>query len=123
MYITGRKKELIITAGGEKVAPVPIEGMIKQTLPIVSNALVVGDQQKYLSCLMTLRVDMDDTTGLPTNRLSSVALEECKKVGSGSRTVEDILNHGGDHKVLKMLQKGIDAVNKKAPSKIHKVTC
>ena len=99
----------------------PIEGLIKQTLLIVSNALVVGDQQKYLSCLLTLRVEMDETTGLPTNRLTQVALDECKRVGSASRTVDDILSRGGDHKVLKMLQKGIDAVNKRAPSKIHKV--
>ena len=122
VYITGRKKELIITAGGDKVAPVPIEGLIKQTLPIVSNALVVGDQQKYLACLLTLRVEMDETTELPTNQLTEVALEECRKIGSSSQTVNDILNGGGDHKVLKMLQKGIDTVNKKAPSKIHKVS-
>ena len=99
----------------------PIEGLIKQTLPVVSNALVVGDQQKYLSCLLTLRVEMDDTTGLPTNKLTEVAMGECKKVGSNAQTVDDVLNHGGDHRVLKMLQKGIDTVNKKAPSKIHKV--
>ena len=64
---------------------------------------------------------MDETTGLPTNQLTQVALDECKKVGSSSQTVDDILSRGGDHKVLKMLQKGIDAVNKRAPSKIHKV--
>ena len=65
---------------------------------------------------------MDEVTGLPTNKLTDVALEECKKIGSGSKTVDDILNRGGDHRVLKMLQKGIDTVNKKAPSKIHKVS-
>ena len=100
----------------------PIESLIKQSLPIVSNALVVGDQQKYLACLMTLRVEVDDTTGLPTKKLSQVALDECRKIGSGSRTIDDILNKGGDHKVLKMLQKGIDTVNRNAPSKIHKVS-
>ena len=64
---------------------------------------------------------MDETTGLPTNRLTQVALDECRRIGSSSQTVDDILSRGGDHKVLKMLQKGIDAVNKRAPSKIHKV--
>lgn len=63
LYITGRKKELIITAGGEKVAPVPIESLIKQALPIVSNAIVIGDQRKFLTCLLTLKVEVDDTTG------------------------------------------------------------
>ncbi len=63
MYITGRKKELIITAGGEKVAPVPIESLVKQALPIVSNAIVIGDQRKFLTCLLTLKVEVDDVTG------------------------------------------------------------
>ena len=67
LYITGRKKELIITAGGEKVAPVPIEKAIKHQLPIVSNAMVIGDQQKFLSCLLTLKVS---SVNMPLTSLS-----------------------------------------------------
>ena len=48
--------ELIITADGENVAPVPIEDCIKEQLRIVSNVMVIGDQKKYLSCLLTLKV-------------------------------------------------------------------
>lgn len=120
MYITGRKKEIIITASGDKIAPVPVENLIKQELPIVSNAMVVGDQQKYLSCLLTLKVVQDDITGLPTNQLSPLAVEACLRVGSTAQTVSDVLEKG-DHKVLRMIQKGIDHVNKKAHSKIQKV--
>ena len=48
--------ELIITADGENIAPVPIEGCIKEQLHIVSNVMIIGDQKKYLSCLLTLKV-------------------------------------------------------------------
>merc|ERR1719420_2173375 len=46
--ITGRAKEILITAGGENVAPIPIEETIKKQLPCVANAMVIGDQKKVL---------------------------------------------------------------------------
>lgn len=49
--------ELIITAGGENVAPVPIEEAIKKELPIISNAMLIGDKRKFLSMLLTLKVN------------------------------------------------------------------
>lgn len=48
--------ELIITAGGENVAPVPIEDMVKEELPVVSNCMLIGDKKKFLSMLITLKV-------------------------------------------------------------------
>jgi len=56
LYITGRKKEILITAGGENVAPVKIEEKIKHFGPAINHVVVVGDKQKYLSCLITLHL-------------------------------------------------------------------
>lgn len=49
--------DLIITAGGENVPPIPIEDAVKKELPIVSNAMVIGDKKKFLSMLLTLKVN------------------------------------------------------------------
>lgn len=49
----------MITAGGENVAPVLIENIIKEELPFISNPLVVGDGKKFLACLITLKQEVD----------------------------------------------------------------
>ena len=53
LTITGRKKEIIITAGGKNIAPKNIEAALKQ-LPIIGEAVVIGDRRKYLTALVTL---------------------------------------------------------------------
>jgi len=53
--ITGRYKELIIGAGGENVAPVPMEDNIKKLHPGISNVMMIGDKQKYNVCLVSLK--------------------------------------------------------------------
>jgi long-chain acyl-CoA synthetase len=53
LTITGRKKEIIITAGGKNIAPKNIEAAIKE-LPLVGEAVVIGDRRKYLTALVTL---------------------------------------------------------------------
>lgn len=58
IYITGRIKELIITAGGENVAPVLIEQNIKAQLPCVGHAMVVGDRKKFLIVLLTFAMEV-----------------------------------------------------------------
>jgi len=53
LSITGRKKDIIITAGGKNVAPKNLEGGLK-IHPLISEVVVIGDRRKYLSCLVTL---------------------------------------------------------------------
>lgn len=53
LKITGRKKELIITAGGKNIAPMPIEGLLT-TSKYITQACVLGDQRKFLCALLAL---------------------------------------------------------------------
>lgn len=57
VYITGRKKDIIITAGGKNVSPAPMEDII-DTCPIVSHAVVIGDGKPFISALIELDSDM-----------------------------------------------------------------
>lgn len=53
LSITGRKKEIIVTAGGKNVIPAQLEDMIRANA-LVSQCVVVGDQRPYISALITL---------------------------------------------------------------------
>jgi long-subunit acyl-CoA synthetase (AMP-forming) len=93
LQITDRKKDLIITAGGENVAPALVEGLIKG-IPVVSQAVVIGDRQRYLSVLLTLNADR--------------IMQDAKAAGSDAKDVESAAK---DSKFIAFLQKQIDAVN------------
>lgn len=60
VYITGRKKDIIITAGGKNISPSPMESILK-SCPIVSQAVVVGDNMPFISALITLDEGMLET--------------------------------------------------------------
>ncbi|MET3510051.1 AMP-dependent synthetase/ligase [Plantibacter flavus] len=57
LTITGRKKEIIVTAGGKNVAPAALEDPIRAT-PVVGQVVVVGDQKPFISALITLDTEM-----------------------------------------------------------------
>jgi long-chain acyl-CoA synthetase len=70
LKITGRKKEILVTSGGKNVAPSVIEDRIAAH-PLVGQALVVGDGQKYIAALITIDADYfaywKSTTGKDEN--------------------------------------------------------
>jgi len=70
LTITGRKKEIIVTAGGKNVAPAVLEDPIRAN-PIVGQVVVVGDQKPFISALITLDPEMLPTwlgnNGLPAD--------------------------------------------------------
>ena len=55
LSITDRKKDLIVTAGGKNIAPQKIESMLLED-PVFAQAIVIGDNQKYLGALVALNV-------------------------------------------------------------------
>nr|XP_022331343.1 long-chain-fatty-acid--CoA ligase ACSBG2-like isoform X2 [Crassostrea virginica] len=120
LYVTGRKKELIITAGGENIAPVPIEDNVKECLPCVSNCMLIGDKRKFLSMLITLKVDVNPDNLEPTDNLTPLTVDWVKAQGSTSTKVSDILDNK-DALVLKAIQQGIDKANERAISRAQKV--
>jgi long-chain acyl-CoA synthetase len=63
LCVTGRKKELIITASGKNVAPGPIERAIERD-PLVSRAVLFGDKRPYVVALVTLEPVESEKAGL-----------------------------------------------------------
>jgi long-chain acyl-CoA synthetase len=75
LRVTGRKKELIVTAGGTNVAPAVLEDRIRAH-PLVSQCLVVGDGRPYVACLITLDPEAVRTWLARRNRPSDTSLSQ-----------------------------------------------
>ncbi|MFI9342650.1 AMP-dependent synthetase/ligase [Streptomyces sp. NPDC052773] len=56
LTITGRKKEILITAGGKNVAPAPLENWLRQH-PLISHCVAIGDRRPYVAALITLDME------------------------------------------------------------------
>jgi long-chain acyl-CoA synthetase len=95
LTITGRKKEIIVTAGGKNVAPAALEDPIRAN-PIIGQVVVVGDQKPFISALITLDPEMLPTW-LSNNELpADMSLADAAK----------------DPKVRAEVQRAIDIANK-----------
>lgn len=97
--ITDRKKDLIKTSGGKYVAPQLIEGQLKLD-PIISQAVVIGDQRKYVTALVSLN-----------NEVAKKHLIELG--GSAPEDAAQLLSHP---EVQKRIQVKLDEINSKLGS-------
>lgn len=93
--ITGRKKELIVTAGGKNVAPAALEDPLRAN-PLVGQAVVIGDQCPFVSALISLDPEM-----LPI-WLSNNGLDKGLSLAQAAK----------EPKVLAEIQTAVDRVNK-----------
>ena len=119
-WICGRIKELIITSGGENIAPIPIESQIKTELPeLISNVIVVGDQKKYLTCLISLKCKVDES-GSPTNILEDDVIIFCSKI-SPQKSVQNVEEFKKDPKLNAVIQDAMERANSKATANPHKI--
>jgi long-chain acyl-CoA synthetase len=60
IYITGRKKELIVSSNGKKVYPARIESLFK-TDPLINQVVLLGDRQPYITALVTVNANIAET--------------------------------------------------------------
>ena len=94
LYITGRKKEIIVTAGGKNVAPAVLEDRLRAH-PLVSQCMVVGDNQPFIATLIT--IDQDMLKGW---------IAANKKSGA---TIDTLIN---DPDLIAVIQTAVDEANK-----------
>ncbi len=76
LRITGRKKELIVTAGGKNVAPGPAEDGLRSN-PLISQALVIGDNRPFVSALIT--IDEEAFSAWRADRAVAPTVEEARE--------------------------------------------
>jgi long-chain acyl-CoA synthetase len=80
LTITDRKKDLLVTSGGKKIAPQPIEGVLKRS-PLIAEAVLLGDRRKYAAVLIVpefraLERRLQDLGRPPGTREELVARED-----------------------------------------------
>ncbi|XP_070495383.1 very long-chain-fatty-acid--CoA ligase bubblegum-like [Chironomus tepperi] len=119
LYLTGRIKELVITAGGENIPPVHIENLVKAECPAISNAMLIGDKRKYLTILITLKQEVDKDGNL-LDDLTVESVKFMENLGLNYKKLSEVLD-GPDETVTKAINDAIASANKNAISNAQKV--
>jgi len=117
LKITGRFKELIITAGGENIPPILIENDIKERCQLLSQMVLIGDNRKFLSALVTIKNEMA-AGALPTNKLTPDAERLIASIGSDAT---DVPSAAACPKVHEYINSCIEDYNKAAASRAQSV--
>ncbi|PFH35418.1 AMP-binding enzyme domain-containing protein [Besnoitia besnoiti] len=118
IYLTGRIKELIITAGGENVAPLLIESLLKQEMPqLLSNCMVVGDRRKFLGVLVCLYTAKDANDN-PTETLAPEIVRFLAKANSPAETTREAMV---DPVVNQLVREAIERTNVRTISRAQSV--
>lgn len=92
LVITGRKKDLIVTAGGKNVSPGPMEDIVRAH-PLVSQAMIVGDGKPFVGLLVTLDPDMLKRWKLNHNISESRAVAEIATDPALRAEIQDAVNN------------------------------
>jgi long-chain acyl-CoA synthetase len=92
LTITGRKKEIIVTAGGKNVAPAVLEDPIRAN-PIVGQVVVVGDQKPFISALITLDPEMLPTWLANNGLAGDMSLSDAAKNEAVRAEVQRAIDH------------------------------
>ncbi len=92
LSVTGRKKELIVTAGGKNVAPAVLEDRLRAH-PLVSQCMVVGDNRPFVACLITLDTEALDfwkqQHGKPADAAAACLAEDPDLIAELQAAVDD----------------------------------
>jgi long-chain acyl-CoA synthetase len=106
LYITGRKKDIIITAGGKNITPANLENGLKQTRWI-SQAVVIGDRRPYLIALITLDPEeapaLAQQLGLEDASLPALAQDEQVRAEI-QKAVDEVNSHVGPVEQIKRFE-------------------